>query len=428
MSSAQQKKKQKTKGKAHGATSTSALDWSQTDNAPFWLELKKNIDNVVASYPDLPKQAPLGIGEGGASHAFKKTDAIAALSGPGRSYACSANIWFLRMNSAPNPAPITKTAIKIMRERLFHEGPTPLEIQCGLLAEDVDRVDDIVKNGELILLSPEEVVMAFFEEFKNKKNNDGWDSAARTTQMTIHLLDSESDFWRKASNAREKIADDHDALSKTALGRIYEIIFFKAQWEKTHNMKATPKALAKAYTETIQVAGSAEKVTESVCDMAITIHSRALSVSGVKEVLKDQDEFGQHSVFNSINKMQLVIEKARTPELITWAFRMIAALNKAGVLPHDSEALSQRALQGRTRNSNGYGTIDLLCFKHKLVKYVIGKWVHNALLEENAVKDMEDITGDPYAWFRKYGWPNRTDLPDQTWRGGCRAVCCYASS
>ena len=73
---------------------TGSLDWTQTDNASFWLALKKNIDSVLAdsTYVNLKTQTPLGIGSGGSAHAFNVDDVIVALTHEPYQYTCSANI------------------------------------------------------------------------------------------------------------------------------------------------------------------------------------------------------------------------------------------------------------------------------------------------------------------------------------------------
>ena len=399
---------------------TGSLDWTQTDNASFWLALKKNIDSVLAdsTYVNLKTQTPLGIGSGGSAHAFNVDDAIVALTHEPYQYTCSANIFSVRMNCAPNPSPLSNSSIKIMRTRLFGQGAAPLTIMAGILSSDVQNVKSVVEGGQLVILSPEELLMAFWEEFKDHKGDEGWETAARSTRLTICSLDEDNDFLHMASNEREAISDSHTALGKTALGRIYELIYYKKKLQETIKGKVTPKVLAKEFNDHIQIAVSAEKVTDNVCDMAMTVHDRALSLPGVKEVLRDQDDELRHdSVFNSMSKMQAIIEKAKTPELIIWSFRLMAAWRQSGVLSLDSDATSLRALQGRARNSSGYGTVDIMCFKLKLAKYLVSSFATHARLEDKAIASLQPIAVDPFAWRAKYGWPNKTDLPDQTWRG-----------
>ena len=139
------------------SSQTSALDWSQTDNAPFWLALQKNIDAALATdvYTRLRTDTPLGIGSGWCAHAFKEADAIAALGAEPYKHSCSANIFSVRMNCAPNPAPIAKASKKITRERLFKDGGAPLSITVGILSGDVPNAQTVVERGDLALLSPE---------------------------------------------------------------------------------------------------------------------------------------------------------------------------------------------------------------------------------------------------------------------------------
>ena len=140
---------------------------------------------------------------------------------------------------------IAKASVKLMRERLFKDRVAPLLITVGILSADVPNVKTVVERGELVPLSPDEMLMAFWEEFRDRKANAGWDTAARSTDLTICSLANESDFWNVASNSRELISDTHAALGKTALGRIYELIYVKKHLEAkpTGSSRVTPKVL-----------------------------------------------------------------------------------------------------------------------------------------------------------------------------------------
>ena len=134
--------------------------------------------------------------------------------------------------------------------------------------------------------------MAFWEEFRDKKANAGWDTAARSTHLTICSLGNESDFWTVANNLKELTSETTTSLGKTALGRIYELIYFEKQLEakQVGSGRVTPKVLCKEFNGSSKVVVPDEPVSESACDMAVTIYDRAWSLPGVKDVLKDQDE------------------------------------------------------------------------------------------------------------------------------------------
>ncbi len=90
----------------------------------------------------------------------------------------------------------------------------------------------------------------------------------------------------------------------------------------------------------------------------------------------------------------------------------------AMMLMSEDDKVSLRALQGRTRNTQGVGTVELLCFKSQLVSHLTRTFAANAKLEETPTKTLAAYAEDPYTWFGHYGWPKSQDLPDQTWRGG----------
>eukprot|EP00975_Prorocentrum_lima_P056964 11952455-Prorocentrum_lima.AAC.1 len=72
-----------------------------------------------------------------------------------------------------------------MRERLFKDGAAPLYITVGILTADVPNIKNVIEASELVLLSPEEVVMAFWDELRDKKSDDGWGTAVRLSLIHI---------------------------------------------------------------------------------------------------------------------------------------------------------------------------------------------------------------------------------------------------
>ncbi len=63
---------------------------------------------------------------------------------------------------------------------------------------------------------------------------------------------------------------------------------------------------------------------------------------------------------------------------------MLAMLKRQGLL--QEETMELRALQDRTRNSNGPGTVDLLCYKSKLRMHFVNTWGPEAKLEDACLK------------------------------------------
>ena len=61
--------------------------------------------------------------------------------------------------------------------------------------------------------------------------------------------------------------------------------------------------------------------------------------------------------------------KAGTPDRILWAMELLCDLWKSGGLR--AESLSVRALDGRLPAADGKGTIDLLCMKQDVLRWVL---------------------------------------------------------
>lgn len=74
--------------------------------------------------------------------------------------------------------------------------------------------------------------------------------------------DAESYYWTSL-NLREQIVSSYEAMTRTALQRIFEIQQFKITREKALGAKMTPAALAKAFSENAKLAASSDAVTES---------------------------------------------------------------------------------------------------------------------------------------------------------------------
>ena len=126
----------------------------------------------------------------------------------------------------------------------------------------------------------------------HQKGDVGWDVATVTMIVTIKALDGIEDFWREASNLRELISDQYVALGKTALGRIYELMYFKRNEESKVSGRVPAKALCNKFNESVHISKHAEPVTEGFCDMAVTVFERAISLPLVREVLKTKMKTG----------------------------------------------------------------------------------------------------------------------------------------
>ena len=113
-------------------------------------------------------------------------------------------------------------------------------------------------------------------------------------------------------------------------------------------MTLTPAAVAFQYRAEAARAECQEELTDACVDMAISIYRRALTIPQVMKVVRlSEERYGTRTVFDSICKMQAMLQKAGTPKYVEWVFTGIWDLFEYGELPG---GVSVRALQGHKFN------------------------------------------------------------------------------
>jgi hypothetical protein len=81
--------------------------------------------------------------------------------------------------------------------------------------------------------------------------------------MTFEMCTSSDDAYWKALNLREGLVGQYEAMARSALQRIYEVIGFKTFKEKASG-KMGAAALAQAFAANAKLAKSSEPVSESL--------------------------------------------------------------------------------------------------------------------------------------------------------------------
>ena len=136
------------------------------------------------------------------------------------------------------------------------------------------------------------------------------------------------------------------------------------------------KALYDVWNEKVgKVEGShvAEVVTQSFIEKSFVIWEKALHKPAIQEVVLDEENMRQRSLFNSVIGMYTLVTKAKTEESIDWVFASIYDGRRIGVLT--AESMATRALQGSGTGNNGKGLVDLLIFRKSMLTHLVNTYV-----------------------------------------------------
>ena len=189
----------------------------------------------------------------------------------------------------------------------------------------------------------------------------------------------------------------------------------KERTEQATGVALSPAAVALEYSKQASQADCQETISESAVDMAISLYRRALSLPAVMRVVRmSEEKYGSNTVFDSICKMQAMLQKASTPKFVEWVFCSVWDLFDNGEL---SGGVSVRILQGdRYTKSLPEVLIAKLGFNDWLLKKFLPH-VEIPIEERSAI---DDVSCKGHDHFRsKCGCSFGSGVTaDTTWRAG----------
>lgn len=178
----------------------------------------------------------------------------------------------------------------------------------------------------------------------------------------------------------QAIATDFRTMGRTAYQRLFEVEMFRQKKEASLG-KMSAAALAKLYSDNVQFSPGSDPLSAAFIDEALTVFSRALSISSVKDAVAWCDEaFSHNSPFNSVYKMSAVIKRAGSPDKIEWGFLAIVDCVRRGLLA--KEDITFRALTGV---GGSKGLVDLLVLNRRMLQHLL-QVTAPAMKFPNAVK------------------------------------------
>ena len=117
------------------------------------------------------------------------------------------------------------------------------------------------------------------------------------------------------------MANDHETTSWSQLQRIYEIIYFRDLYARTHGRdQASAMNIAAAYAK-VRMANGGEVISRFFIETALTIHGRVLGIPAAERLLLDMGNLPRtENPFNSVQRLQAIVSKCENnKDHITWA-------------------------------------------------------------------------------------------------------------
>lgn len=246
-------------------------------------------------FSNIAQEMPLSIKDCGLQHPFNADDFRIAMKSSNQGYTAGINLFWCDFMFTPTPGiPVRTETIPDLMECYF-KVPSPMPHTIVISVKDGEQ--PLEKRGALCAISPEEVRHAMMAAIARDIANcvepdvlEEWRRLALSCTATFQLHNTEAERLQVTMQLRENIANDHEAMSRTQLQRIYEIIFFRDTFARTRGRDhATAANIAAEYAK-VRMAKGREPISKSFVDTALTIHARLLSIPAAEQMLLDMDQ------------------------------------------------------------------------------------------------------------------------------------------
>ncbi|CAK0907973.1 unnamed protein product, partial [Prorocentrum cordatum] len=290
-------------------------------------------------------------------------------------YKCAINFaWQDMQNHVLVNVPINVRKINNLVDFYFQ---TPAQIPIEItLAVDKDEEDPLQRKGKLVRLSPAEMkdaaIIAVERDVSNGADDEvikQWKRVLLSATGVFFAAEHDDDRHFKANQIRENFGENFATMRLSALQRVCDIAEFQARKEKTTGPIGA-KGIAELYRSKLNMAQTSDKITDGFVDKALTISSRVLNIPKVRKLLQEADGWAHgNNPLDSVTKLQLVVDKAKTAPMIEWSVELILDLAKSGAL--SAEQCGTRAIEGKLPGQGGKGLVDLMMFKLDLKNYLL---------------------------------------------------------
>ena len=227
--------------------------------------------------------------------------------------------------------------------------------------------------------------------------------------MRVEIISGYEDSFWKAVNLRQRYADTYDALTRSTIQQIFEVVKFRDEFQP-----GSRKEIAEAWTAKATELGTAlvDLMDFSYVDSVIKIHDRMLCHAAVFKCIQKMDvEFGKASCLNYIRVLELICMKGKEVEQLCMLNCIIDYI--FSLKEYTNRALSTRALQG---SANSRWLLDMFLAKRRMMI-----WLADHLNAKNCPPEWVDVLKSlqTHAEFRRRvrAGGREKDQPDQSWHG-----------
>ena len=330
-------------------------------------------------------------------------------------YECGSNFFFHNVLWSSRPGvPVSKNSVLALANHVLWDPcrfPWTLEIQVP----DGIKYDPLKHCGSWKKANPEEfgyaVVLAIARDIERGLPAavlEQWKYHCLTSTVLFDSkLETETDLYFRQANLREIVASEYPAVAPTAYQRITELQIFKEKYEATSG-KLSNKMLHEKYVEKVKVSEFSEPVSESMVDNCMTVQTRAFVLPPVRAAVEwAENEWGMRSPFNSISKLQALVQKAKTPQHIKWTFIGLKDLFRSKVLLADD--LRYNDILGK--NAAGISIVTVFVKKLELNVHFLTKLLDGIDIDQSIKAIIREKYGD-HASYRAHvqAYPDQVPL------------------
>ena len=390
------------------------------------MEYVKECLRVIDAHPmmqGIAELIPLSQAEGAREAPFQWEGYVAAIAAGGTAKAGCNFFWQdFQLDTLTSHVPLKRSSMDRMASTRFAKPEHVTDIYVAMGKGD----NPLNFKGRLRRLSPAEpshaMLMAIRRdvEIGDETVIQAWKNIALGTTMVFHEFETPDEYHFAHLQLRENPGIDFELVRHTALQRVLDIAQFHARTAAETGIKLSAKALSATYTQRLHLAQQSEKITDSLCEMALSVNSRLVKAApDVFQCLLDFDESeGMHNPLDAVTKLQALVTKAGTKENLQFMVPLLIDLYKSGALP--AEKCTVRALKGAGTGSQvNKGTCDVLLMKQDLLESLL-RWSAEEPFPGAIVNQMRRITIS-IPEFRKHcgrSWKTGDVPTDLGWKAG----------
>ena len=364
------------------------LGEQEPHNAAYLLKLRDALD-VIFGHPifgGIANELPLDISAdaaGGCQAPYKDADFMISLR-VHKLYICAANFFWANHAYSPSAGvPIRDTAVRHIMATSFSEPvsfPGFLSVSCLAVSSALDA------RGALESFTPDELRHAYIFAICRDVDaamHDGdpsagdlvlrsWRRFCLSTTISFHLHESHEVRYWASLQLRENAGATADAVCRTSLQRIFEVIRFRdARVKILGPGAASAVSVATAYSEKLRFANNGVQVTKGFIDVALTVHDRMFKRARIAELLLEADTGPKDSnPFESVYILQAILSRGQSEPKIFWIVASICQMCRYKIkAPRWFTVANVRG----SPESGNRGYCDLALFKLDSLGYLFGQ-------------------------------------------------------